>query len=102
MIYSIFQLIDVVINLYIWTLLAFVISSWLIAFNIINPYQPLVRRILMALDSLHRPILMPIQRIQYRIMPNMGGIDLSPIVAFLAAQYLVRPILIHAALAIFG
>ena len=100
MVYSLFQLIDTVINLYIWTLLAFVISSWLIAFKIINPYQPLVRRILIALDAIHRPILMPIQRLQYRLMPNMGGIDLSPIVAFLAAQYLVGPILKHAILAI--
>lgn len=102
MIYSLFQLIDTVINLYIWTLLAFVISSWLIAFNIINPYQPLVRRILMALDAIHRPILMPIQRIQYRLMPNMGGIDLSPIVAFLAAQYIIGPVLKHAILAVLG
>lgn len=100
MVYSLFQLIDTVINLYIWTLLAFVISSWLIAFKIINPYQPLVRRILIALDAIHRPILMPIQRLQYRLMPNMGGIDLSPIVAFLAAQYLVGPVLKHAILAI--
>lgn len=100
MVYSLFQLIDTVINLYIWTLLAFVISSWLIAFKIINPYQPLVRRILIALDAIHRPILMPIQRLQYRLMPNMGGIDLSPIVAFLAAQYVVGPVLKHAILAI--
>ena len=100
MVYSLFQLIDTVINLYIWTLLAFVISSWLIAFKIINPYQPLVRCILIALDAIHRPILMPIQRLQYRLMPNMGGIDLSPIVAFLAAQYVVGPVLKHAILAI--
>lgn len=102
MIYSLFQLIDTVVHLYIWTLLAFVISNWLIVFKIINPYQVLVRKILIALDAIHRPILEPIQRIQYRIMPNMGGIDFSPIVAFLAAQYIVAPILKHAVLAVLG
>jgi YggT family protein len=102
MIYPLFQLIDTIINLYIWTLLAYVISSWLIAFRIINPYQVLVRHILQALDAIHRPILLPIQRLQYQLMPNMGGLDLSPIVAFLAAQYLIGPVLKHAVLAIFA
>jgi len=102
MIYPLFQLIDTIINLYIWTLLAYVISSWLIAFRIINPYQVLVHHILQALDAIHRPILLPIQRLQYRLMPNMGGLDLSPIVAFLAAQYLIGPVLKHVVLAIFA
>jgi len=102
MIYPLFQLIDAVINLYIWTLLAYVISSWLIAFRIINPYQALVRHLLQALDAIHRPILLPIQRLQYRLMPNLGGLDLSPIVAFLAAQYILGPVLKHAVLAIFS
>ena len=101
MIISIFQLIDTIINIYIWTLLAYVISSWLIAFKIVNPYQPLVRQILTGLDALHRPFLMPIQRLQYRLMPNMGGVDLSPIVAFLVAQYLVGPTLKTIILAVF-
>jgi uncharacterized protein YggT (Ycf19 family) len=45
---------------------------------------------------------LPIQRLQYRLMPNLGGLDLSPIVAFLAAQYILGPVLKHAVLAIFS
>ena len=44
--YAILTLIDTVVDLYIYTLLAYVICSWLIAFKIINPWQPFVRQIL--------------------------------------------------------
>ena len=90
---SLLQLTDTVIALYIWSLLAYVISSWLIVFRIINPYQPLVRTILQGLSAIHEPILHPIRAVQYRIIPNLGGFDLSPIVALLAAQYLVGPLI---------
>ena len=90
---SLLQLTDAVINLYIWSLLAYVISSWLIAFRIINPYQPLVRTILQGLGAIHEPILHPIRVLQYRLIPNLGGFDLSPIVAFLAAQYVIGPMI---------
>ena len=90
---SLLQLTHLIISLYIWSLLAYVISSWLIAFRIINPYQPLVRTILQGLGAIHEPLLQPICIIQYRLIPNLGGFDLSPIVAFLAAQYLVGPMI---------
>ncbi len=45
-------LVDSIISLYIYTLLAYVIASWLIAFKIINPWQPLVRWILQSLGGL--------------------------------------------------
>lgn len=87
------NLTDAIISLYIWSLLAYVASSWLIAFRIVNPYQPLVRTILQGLSAIHDPILMPIRRVQYRLIPNLGGFDLSPIVGLLAAQYLVGPMI---------
>ena len=71
-------LIDQIINLYIWTLLAYIISSWLVAFKIINPWQPVVRMIINFLARLHEPILRQVRR----YMPDLGGIDLSPIVLF--------------------
>ena len=77
-------LIDSIISLYIWSLLAYVIASWLIAFRIINPWQPLVRQILMALQALHEPILGHIRR----FMPNLGGLDISPIILLLAVEFL--------------
>lgn len=76
-------LIDSIISLYIWSLLAYVIASWLIAFRIINPWQPLVRQILMALQALHDPVLNHIRR----FVPNLGGLDISPIILLLAVQF---------------
>ena len=88
--YAVIILIDQIINLYIWTLLAYIISSWLVAFKIINPWQPVVRMIINFLARVHEPILRQVRR----YMPDLGGIDLSPIVLFLAAQF-IRNLLIN-------
>ena len=81
---SLLLLIDTIITLYIWSLLIYVVASWLIAFRIINPWQPLVRNILNALERIHEPLMAPIRS----VMPNLGGIDLSPIILLLAVQFL--------------
>lgn len=88
--YAVIILLDQIINLYIWTLLAYIISSWLVAFKIINPWQPVVRMIINFLARLHEPILRQVRR----YLPDLGGIDLSPIVLFLAAQF-IRNLLIN-------
>ncbi|MEC8728301.1 MAG: YggT family protein [Candidatus Puniceispirillales bacterium] len=90
---ALLQLVDVLVGIYVWTLLAYIISSWLIMFRIINPYQPAVRAILSGLSAIHDPILLPFRRIQYRLLPNMGGLDLSPIVTLILAQYFIGPLL---------
>jgi len=82
--YAILTLIDTVVDLYIYTLLAYVICSWLIAFKIINPWQPLVRQILSALSQLHEPLLGRIRG----MLPDLGGLDISPIIVLLAVQFL--------------
>ena len=88
--YAVIVLIDQIINIYIWTLLAYILSSWLVAFKIINPWQPAVRMIINFLTRLHEPILRQVRR----YLPDIGGIDLSPIVLFLAAQF-IRNLLIN-------
>lgn len=88
--YAVIILIDQIINIYIWTLLAYIMSSWLIAFKIINPWQPAVRMIINVLARLHEPILRQVRR----YLPDIGRIDLSPIVLFLAAQF-IRNLLIN-------
>lgn len=90
---ALLRLVDVLVALYIWTLLAYIISSWLIIFRIINPYQPVVRAILGSLSAVHDPILLPFRRLQYRLIPKMGGLDLSPIVTLILAQYFIGPLL---------
>ena len=77
-------LVDSIISLYIYTLLAYVIASWLIAFKIINPWQPLVRWVLQTLGGLHEPLLSRIRN----VLPNLGGIDIGPIIILLAVQFL--------------
>lgn len=81
---SLLLLIDSIISLYIWSLVAYVVASWLIAFNIINPWQPTVRMILNVLDRIHDPLMSRIRA----VLPNLGGIDISPIILLLAVQFL--------------
>jgi len=82
-------LIDQIANIYIWTLLAYIILGWLVAFRIINPWQPAVRMAVSVLGRLHEPILSRIRR----FLPDLGGIDISPIIVFLAVQF-VRNLLV--------
>jgi YggT family protein len=82
--YAFAILLDQIINLYIWTLLAYLASGWLIAFKIINPWQPIVRMMIDVLSRIHEPLLRPIRR----ILPDFGALDISPIVLFLLAQFL--------------
>ena len=82
--YAFAVLIDQIINLYIWTLLAYLAIGWLMAFKIINPWQPVIRMIIDALSRIHEPLLRPVRR----ILPDFGALDVSPIVLFLLAQFL--------------
>jgi len=68
-----------VLGLLIYLLIAYAILSWLIAFNVVNTYNPAVRGISTTLGRLLEPLLRPIRR----ILPEMGGIDLSPMVLWL-------------------
>lgn len=77
-------LIDSIVDIYIFTLLAYVIASWLVSFNIVNPWQPFVRVILQTLSRIHEPLLSRIRS----VIPALGGIDLSPIIVLLAIQFL--------------
>ena len=73
------NLISTAVTLYIWALILSAVLSWLVAFNVINTNN---RFIYLAGDFLHRvtePALRPIRR----YLPNLGGIDLSPIVLIL-------------------
>jgi YggT family protein len=72
-----------VLNLYFYVILASVIVSWLIAFNIINGSNPYVRQIVYAIRQLTEPLLGPIRR----MLPDLGGIDISPIILLLGLQF---------------
>ena len=73
-----------VLDLYWDIILATVVISWLISFNVINTSNPIVRQINHALYVLTEPILGPIRR----ILPDLGGLDFSPVVVLIALQYI--------------
>jgi len=76
---SAFVLFDSVVTLLIWAVILSAILSWLVGFNIINIHNRLVYIIVDALHRLTEPLLNPIRR----LLPNLGGIDLSPIILIL-------------------
>ena len=84
MLYALFSIIDMILQLLVWVIIAQVIISWLVAFNVINTSSNFVRTLLDALDRLTAPLYRPIRK----IMPDFGGIDFSPIVLILAIQIL--------------
>ena len=80
--YAFFNIIDMILQLLVWIIIAQVVISWLVAFNVINTSSPFVRTLLNGLDRLTAPLYRPIRR----IMPDFGGLDFSPIVLILAIQ----------------
>ena len=81
---ALITLIDQITNIYIWSLIAYVAIGWLVAFKVLNPWQPIVRMATNFLGRIHEPIL----DVPRRILPDLGGIDISPIILILAAQFL--------------
>lgn len=81
----IISVIDLVLELYEYVLIAMIIFSWLHAFGVVNSRNPAVTAIGDVLFRLTEPVLRPIRR----VLPNFGGLDLSPIVVFLAI-FLIR------------
>jgi len=73
------NIIMIVIQLYIWVVIASAVLSWLIAFNVVNTQNRFVYTIADVLFRLTEPALRPIRR----VLPELGGLDLSPVVLIL-------------------
>ena len=76
---SIFLLADSVINIYIWLIIINAVLSWLVAFNVLNTQNRFVFSLLNATHQLIDPVLNKIRR----FIPNLGSIDISPVVLIL-------------------
>jgi YggT family protein len=74
----IFFLLIELLEIYKWIVIAAVIVSWLIVFNVINTYNSFVRSLLHMLSALTEPVFRRVRK----FLPPMGGLDLSPIVVF--------------------
>jgi YggT family protein len=73
-----------VIDLYMWIVIAMAIMSWLVAFNVVNTHNRVVAVIVDTLYRLTEPVLRPIRN----VLPNLGGIDVSPIILILLLLFL--------------
>ncbi|GBF56792.1 hypothetical protein PbB2_00449 [Candidatus Phycosocius bacilliformis] len=77
-------LLQTVLGLYLWVVIASAVLSWLVAFDVINLRNRLVATIYDTCERLTTPALNPIRR----VIPNLGGVDLSPVVLIIAIQFL--------------
>ncbi|GIT86380.1 YggT family protein [Roseobacter sp. OBYS 0001] len=81
---SIFEILMLLLNVVWFLIIAHVIMSWLINFQVLNTQQPLVAQIWYGLNRLLEPIYGPVRR----ILPQMGGIDLAPLAVLLIVAIL--------------
>ncbi len=75
--------ISYLITLYTYVIFAVVILGWLIAFNVVNGRNSFVQQLNYALNAVTEPLLRPIRR----MMPDLGAIDISPIVLLLGCVF---------------
>ena len=81
----------VALNIYVWLLIASAVLSWLIAFNVVNTRNQFVAMLWDFLYRITEPALGPIRR----VMPNLGGIDISPVILILIIFFIQRVIEIY-------
>jgi YggT family protein len=79
----------ILLNVVWWIIIVQAILSWLIAFNVINTYNDMVRMIWDALQKMTEPLYRPIRK----IMPDFGALDLSPMVVLLGLIIIDRVLL---------
>jgi YggT family protein len=76
---SILSIILLILDIYIWLLIAAAVLSWLIAFNVVNTRNQFVSMVADFLYRITEPVLAPIRN----LMPNLRGIDISPVILIL-------------------
>ena len=82
------EVILILLDIVWWLIIASVVASWLVAFGVVNTRNDVVYRILDILNRVTDPIMRPIRR----LIPPMGGLDLSPMVVLLVIYVLQREI----------
>jgi YggT family protein len=76
---ALLDVILIVLQIYVWLLIAAAILSWLIAFNVVNTHNQVVAVVGDFLYRITEPVLRPIRN----FMPNLGGLDISPVIVIL-------------------
>jgi YggT family protein len=75
--------------LYVYVLIAAAVLSWLVAFNVVNPRHPFVSMLGEFLYRVTEPVLRPIRN----ALPNMGGIDISPVIVILIIMFITNVVI---------
>ena len=82
--YALLNLISTVITIFIWLLIAQAVLSWLLAFGVVNRYNRVVTAVGDFLWRITEPLLRPIRS----VLPDLGGIDISPVILILLLYFL--------------
>ena len=85
---ALLEVIVIALNIFVWLLIVQAVLSWLIAFNVVNTRNQFVALLWDFLYRITEPALRPIRR----IMPNLGGIDISPVIVILIIIFIQRVI----------
>ena len=85
---AVLDVVLIVLQLYVYVIIASAILSWLVAFNVVNRYNDFVRSIWNLVTALTEPLLKPIRE----VIPNFGGIDISPVILLLLIFFIQRVI----------
>ena len=91
--YALFQLVDTIISIYIWIIIIQVILSWLVAFKVVNTGNRVIYVIGDALFRLTEPVMRPVRK----LIPAIGGFDLSPVVVILLLVFIRNLIVVDVA-----
>jgi YggT family protein len=80
----ILSILDWILSLYMWVVIVSAILSWLIAFQVINVQNDAARNLIRLLAAVTEPVYAPIRK----ILPPVGGLDLSPLVVLVAIWFI--------------
>ena len=83
---AILEIISLILDLYVWLLIASAILSWLIAFNVVNTRNQLVAAIAEFLYRITEPVLAPVRS----FLPSLGGLDISPIIVIIIIIFIQK------------
>ena len=85
---AVLDIVIIILDLYVWLLIASAILSWLIAFNVVNTRNGFVAAVAEFLYRITEPVLRPIRG----FIPTFGGLDISPIIVILIIMFIQRVI----------
>lgn len=74
------------LDLYTYVIIAAVVASWLVGYGVINMHNQMARGIVQALYAITEPVFRPVRR----MLPDLGGLDISPLIVLIAIMFLER------------